>query len=379
MVVNICNLKIMPVIREQTTRSLLSIISPDHFDPTDRTGSQKLIRVPDHQRYPSWPQSNKERLVDSVMSNFPVGQITLTKHNDADGEEYFNVQDGQTRMGALQEFVMDQFPWNGKLYSELSADDRARFNNYVIQVDIFKKDRSMCLVEFNGVICEIFERLNSGKPLSDNDKYWNRKDTPAMKLLVQLRGSSEFGPLIRRYMWSNLGGGKGRSGLNHFIGLILGIIHQRADCISTSFMQNGAILMATAMNDGHEQRVIDFLRWYFGLLSDVFQFTEWSVKRSFGKLSGVCGMIAVDWINNATVTRARYDMWKRYIDLQYSRANFERRLFADLPNGYARNVTEMAINARIAKVLHVYQHDAFAEYSNDVFNVILNSEDDSDE
>jgi hypothetical protein len=180
-------------------------------------------------------------------------------------------------------------------------------------------------------------------------------------------------------MWSNLGGGKGRSGLNHFIGLLLGIIHQRADCISTSFMQNGAILMATAINDVHEQRVIGFLRWYFGLLSDVFQFTDWSVKRSFGKLSGVCGMIAVDWINNATVTRARYDMWKRYIDLQYSRANFERRLFADLPNGYARNVTEMAINARIAKVLQVYQHDAFAEYSNDVFNVILNSEDDSDE
>lgn len=34
-------------------------------------------------------------------------------------------------------------------------------------------------IEFDGVICEIFERLNSGKPLTDNDKYWNRKETPA--------------------------------------------------------------------------------------------------------------------------------------------------------------------------------------------------------
>ena len=90
-------------------------------------------------------------------------------------------------------------------------------------------------------------------------------------------------------------------------------------------------------------------------------------------------MIAVDWINNAVVTRARYDMWKRFIELQYSRANFERRMFADLPNGHARNVTEIAMNARIAKVLQVYQEDEFAEYSNDVFNVILCSEDESDD
>jgi len=54
-------------------------------------------------------------------------------------------------------------------------------------------------------------------------------------------------------------------------------------------------------------------------------------------------------------------------------------LFADLPIGHARNVTELAINARIAKVLHVYQETAFAEYSNDIFNVILGSDDESSE
>ena len=134
----------MTIMREQTTRSLISLVSPDQFDPSDRTGSDKSIRVPDHQRHPSWPQANKERLVDSVMSNYTIGQITLTKHNDLtnDGDEYFNVQDGQTRMGALQEFVAGQFPWNGKLYSEPTADERARFNNYVVQLDIFKKERT---------------------------------------------------------------------------------------------------------------------------------------------------------------------------------------------------------------------------------------------
>jgi hypothetical protein len=365
------------VIREHTSRSLISLISPDRFDPNDRVGSQKTYRVPEHQRYPSWSQANKERLVDSVMADWIIGQITLTKHNEPGGEEYFNVQDGQTRMGALQEFVMDEFPWNGNLYSEMTAEERARFNNYTVQLDIFKKERTMSQTDFNRVICEIFERLNSGKPLTDNDKYWNRSDTPAMQLLNRLKGSAEFGPLIRKYMWLNVGGGKGRSGLNHLIGLILGLVNQRAECISTSFMQNGRTLMETTVDEAGERRVTDFMRWYFGLLTDVFQFADWSVKRSFGKLSGVCGMIAVDWINSNAGARGRYEMWKRYIELQYSRAHFERQLYSELPNGHARNVTEIAINARIAAAVNLYQNDAFAECNNDAFNIVLENDDES--
>jgi len=377
---NLNQINTMPVIREQTTSSLINLISPDNFDPSDRTGSQKTYRIPEHQRYPSWPQANKERLVDSVMLNYPIGQITLTKHYE-DGDEYFNIQDGQTRMGVLQEFVLDHnnIRWNGKLYSELTADDRAKFNNYVVQMDVFKKEKSMSQSEFNMIICEIFERLNSGKPLSDNDKYWNRKDTPAMQLLTKIKNSAEFGPLIRKYMWNNLGGGKGRSGLNHFIGLVLGLINEQPDCISTSFMHNGPVLMKTTVDEAGERRVTNFLRWYFGLLTDVFQFVDWSVKRIFGKLSGVCGLIVMDWIKNPVVARTHYDMWKCYVDLQYSRANFERRLFGELTNGNARNVTETAINARIDAVIQLYQKDGFAEYKQDVFKIILGSDDDSDE
>ena len=366
----------MPVLREHITCTLRSLISPDDFDPSDRVSSDKKYRVPDHQRYPSWPQNNKERLVDSVMTNYPIGQITLTKHHQ-DGEEYFNIQDGQTRMGALQEFVLDKFPWNGKLYSELTADERAEFNNYTVHIDIFKKEKSMGQEEFDGIICEIFERLNSGKPLTDNDKYWNRKETPAMQLLNRLKTSSEFGPLIRKYMWPNVGGGKGRGGLNNFVGLILGLLNARPECISTSFMQNGPILMKTDVDEAGERRVTDFMRWYFGLLNDVFQFSELSAKRGFGQLSGVCGMIAVDWIKGPAVARRHYDMWKRYIELQCSRANFERRLFADLPAGHARNVIEISINARIDTVIAAYHNDAFAEYNNDALHVGLGSDDES--
>lgn len=383
----------MRVIREQTAVSLIDLISPDRFDPDCRAGGsgpaagvsagnvRKTYRIPEHQRFPSWSNSSKVRLVDSIMSNFPIGQITLTKHVDADqyNEEYFNVQDGQTRMTVLQEFVLGKFQWESKLYDELTADERARFNNYIVQVDIFKKDRAMSLVEFNAIICEIFERLNSGKPLTDNDKYWNRQDTPAMQLLKRVRDSAELGPSIRKYMWSNLAGGKTRSGLNHFIGLILGLVNQRPECISTSFMQNGEILIRTVIDADGEKRVTDFLRWYFGILTDVFQFAHWPVKRTFGKLSGVCGLIAVDWIKNPSAARASYGMWKKYIDLQYSRKHFERRVFEKLSNGNARNVTETAINARLDAIYGLYQENGFSEYEVDLFKLVLNDGSDDDD
>jgi len=366
------------IIREQTTIALIQLISSDRFDHEHRSGCggdelKKTYRIPEHQRFPSWSQQSKVRLVDSIMSNFPIGQITLTKHHDSnqENEEYFNIQDGQTRMTVLQEFVLGKFPWENKLYNELSADERARFNNYIVQLDIFKKNRSMSAVEFNSIICEIFERLNSGKPLTDNDKYWNRQDTPAVQFLKRLRDSSEFGPLIRKYMWSNLAGGKTRSGLNHFVGLILGLVNQRTECISTSFMQNGETLIRTGIDSDGEKRVTDFLRWYFGILTDVFQFAAWTVKRTFGKLSGVCGLIAADWIQNPVVARSHYDMWKKYIDLQYSREHFERRIFEKLSNGNARNVTEIAINARIAAVCSLYQENGFSEYETDLFKLYI--------
>jgi hypothetical protein len=54
-------------------------------------------------------------------------------------------------------------------------------------------------------------------------------------------------------------------------------------------------------------------------------------------------------------------------------------MFAELPNGLARNVTEISINARIDAVITVYHRDAFAEYNHDAFQIVLGSDDESGE
>ena len=79
------------------------------------------------------------------------------------------------------------------------------------------------------------------------------------------------------------------------------------------------------------------------------------------------------------IARGHYNIWKRYIELQCSRANFERRMFADLPNGLARNVTEISTNALIDTVITVHHRDAFAEYNRDAFQILLGSDDESGE
>ena len=64
-------------------------------------------------------------------------------------------------------------------------------------------------------------------------------------------------------------------------------------------------------------------------------------------------------------------------------------MFADLPNGLARNVTEISTNARnvteistnalIDTVITVHHRDAFAEYNRDAFQILLGSDDESGE
>ena len=83
--------------REQVAKKLRDIISEDVFAPSDRADSTKKYRIPQHQRFASWPVSYKIALVDSVFCDYPIGAIIVTTHVDESGI-YYNIQDGQTRM-----------------------------------------------------------------------------------------------------------------------------------------------------------------------------------------------------------------------------------------------------------------------------------------
>lgn len=366
--------------RDQTNRRLISIIGADVFDPNaDRSLGTKKYRIPEHQRFPSWPLHYKVALVDTIFKDYPIGAIILSTHQDTGDhrQTYYDVEDGQTRMTVLQEFILDKYKWSGRLYSELSHDERAEFNSYSVRVDVVEPGIGMSDVEYRAHIADMYERLNSSKPLTDNDKFHNRQSTQVMQFLNRLKTSAEFGDQIRKYCWATVGEGKTRGNLKEFVGVILAVVLQGegAPCITTSYAQNGPVLNRTSIGDVEEARVFKFLRWYFRILDDALQYVT-RPKRIYGRLAGICGMMVCDWIQTQTHQphhqgqQCHDAMWVQYIKIQNSREHFERRIFAELPDGVVRNTTPSAINARISTVIAAYTGGVFDDYRHDAFALI---------
>ena len=359
--------------RDQTTRRLISIIAADLFDPNaDRSLGSKRYRVPEHQRWPSWPLHYKVALVDTIFKDYPIGAVILSTHRDAGNKTFYDVEDGQTRLTALQEFILDKYKWNGKLYSELTPDERAEFDSYSVRVDVVEPGETMTADEYRAHIADMYERLNSSKPLTDNDKYHNRQATQVMQLLNRLKVSAEFGDNIRKYCWASVGEGKTRGNLKEFIGVILSVALMQPTCITTSYAQNGPILIRTTIGELEEVRVAAFFRWYFAILDNALRYVT-RPKRVYGRLSGICGMLVCDWIQGGGVGGVgggHDEMWRQYVKIQNSREHFERRIFAELPDGVVRNTTASAINARILTVLAAYESRVFEDYRHDAFALI---------
>lgn len=365
--------------RDQTNRRLISIIGQDVFDPTaDRSMGTKRYRVPEHQRFPGWPLHYKVALVDTIFKDYPIGAIILSTHQDVGDhhQTYYDVEDGQTRMTVLQEYILDKYKWCGRLYSELTPDERAEFNSYTVRVDVISAGVGMSDVEYKAHIADMYERLNSSKPLTDNDKFHNRQSTSTIQFLNRLKLSTEFGDQIRKYCWATIGEGKTRGNLKEFVGLILSLATGEVQCLTTSYAQNGPVLNRTIIREQEERDVTTFLRWYFGILDQALRNVT-RPKRIYGRLTGICGMMACDWIQQRqhqnqgqNQGHIRDGMWRQYIKIQNSREHFERRIFADLTDGVVRNTTPSAINARISAVIAAYTGGAFEDYQQDLFALI---------
>lgn len=120
------------------------------------------IRIPDCQRELSWKGvrglAKMQKLVDSVMHGYPIPSIILNRV----GRLHDDVYDGRHRIHTFHEYRNDKFAWNGAKYSELSADDRAKFDERRIPVTIVRNASPQQLAD-------IFIRLNSGVALKDYD------------------------------------------------------------------------------------------------------------------------------------------------------------------------------------------------------------------
>jgi hypothetical protein len=195
-----------------------------------REAKDAVWRVPEHQRDYVWKPHMQSRLIDSIMLTYPIPPIMLHEHTRGS----FDIEDGQQRVETIFLYMQNKFRWNrgpkDEVYynhpteASMTESERQRFNL-----------QRLFVIEFANAttdeIAEIFERLNSGKSLNDNDKLWNRKDTP----LLQFVKETIFGTHLARIQaiftdkiyWN-------AKNLSNAVGLIAGCLYGR-DEITTSF------------------------------------------------------------------------------------------------------------------------------------------------
>ncbi len=348
--------------RTASQKPLSDLISPEYFTPRGNgdtpVEASTLYRIAEHQRFPSWPLSKKQKLVDSIFRNYPIHAIIAIRHLIPDGIdviEFCNIEDGQTRMTALQEFLLNEYPCeedpdspetSGKLFKELDTVYQQRFKNYQVTLEIFS-GRGIT----DDVISDIFNRLNSGKPLGDNDKYHSRMNTPIMQLLSWIKMHPDLRTDIEKYI-GQIGTGKTRKGLGDIVGVILAIATRHdvkggQACINTSYEQNYKYL-SMVVNAEQKADIVNFFKTYLEMLKKANDSATSKPKKNlYSKLSGVLGLSVCSWVLNNGVI-ADEIVW--YVKQLIKNPKYEPETFRDLTKGDIRNCQGASVARRLIKI-----------------------------
>jgi hypothetical protein len=337
--------------RDRSTKPLCTII--EYFDPTERRNlGTKRYRIPPHQRFDSWSLNLKQKLIDTILQDFPLGSVIVTRHFESGGH-FYNIQDGQTRLTALYDFANNKFhAEDGRFFKDLSEEERARFRNYQMSWEIIEKTDEVSDREFEEIIADMFERLNSGKPLSDNDKFHARMSTSVMELVMSLKSSPDFVMQFKKYFWPDLGSGKTFTGLKEAAAIAMSIIHNCTDCITTSYKANGVRMVSTEVGAADIERVSSFLRRYFSIIERAIPNVAKPNRSIFNKIPSTLGMMLCNWIQ--TGGEIDDEMWIKFIKANHDHKHFIRTLFARVDDFDRRCATTSAFNSKIAAVIDAF-------------------------
>ncbi len=156
----------------------------DNFDHSKFEQATTKYRKPSYQRFPDRDEQWKRKLIESLLYGRSIGTFTLSKHNviksNEEGgmynDEYYNIEDGQTRLCVLSEFKNGGFT---TIYGNYQ-DVYMRFDEYILPVELMEKASQSITDEtyFNN-LCENFQLLQEGKSLNTNDRLWAQYRSPA--------------------------------------------------------------------------------------------------------------------------------------------------------------------------------------------------------
>ena len=283
------------------------------FNFMDRDNSDLLFRIPEHQRFPCWNKDKKQKLVDSVLNNYPIHSIICSKHYDicdTKVKEYYDIEDGQTRLSILQSYFNGDFTnEHGYYFGDLSRSSQRILENYEVSIEIITIDD-----DNEDVIHDIFDRLQMGQPLKDCDKFWNWKDTPLVKYALELINTK----VLDTYMGTCKFSSEKRDRLSDIVGLVSLIIHW--DILNMEYINNSFkshyknIKKDISPND--KDKVQKFIEYYFYIIDECYRIypkVKNEKKKKFYNICNDLGLVLYDYFQNNHVNLdIRKDMWINY-------------------------------------------------------------------
>lgn len=214
------NVQTMPVKTKNLVQGYFPPADSKYGDAARHAAARYYVPPSQREWANSWNPTKQQNFIDSIMQNFPIPSIICNR--DEDGR--MGLYEGRHRTETLWRFRNGHLCWNGKTYDELSEIERHIFN-----------ERELIVIVIEGAtldqLSEIFERLNAGSPLSDSDKFWNRRHTPLVRLTQELLIASAG----LRHVWGDIDMTT-RGHLANYVALAAGMV-LGPNCFTTSYMR----------------------------------------------------------------------------------------------------------------------------------------------
>jgi hypothetical protein len=197
--------------------------------------TEKKYRKPPYQRHLSKPTPWCVDLIDSILIGYSTGALTLSRwtahelgpNNSVISDEYFHVEDGQTRLDAYVRFQKGEFDSTYGPYT--NKEIQRRFDTSMHAVIIQEKSSSRIHdTIYYTALMNNFSKLQEGTPLTSSDRYWAWKEnssiaiqgSPLVNYVIKLAKTSDNLKKIFKKITS-----KDRKNLATLVGLVSGCLY----------------------------------------------------------------------------------------------------------------------------------------------------------
>ena len=333
--------------------------NPLRFNNRERRGNYRY-RIPIHQRYPQWKNTKINKLINSVLSVYAIGGIIVSKHIE-DNIEFFNIEDGQSRLSVLQRFYNDEITYNTEdndgntlifKYSELDENEKEIFKSTIIPIQI--------LINFSDDdLHEQFERLQDGEPLRDKDLYWNRSDTYFVQYALNLTRENFW---INEYMGTTKPiTDTHRDRLPDVCALISAFVKEEGKRhITSSFKTHFEILNKAPISEAVRNEIKHFLEYYSSIIRGIYNLpeNEGSKMRPFYNVAKDLGMVLIEYLDNPNMRTTEQlntfkNKWITIINYDMNNDDFmkgRKLLWTGLTSAERQNTHDASLRARVNRV-----------------------------